>query len=120
MCSPMAEPWCPRMCKIEIDRGIRELMVRLVKTSHLELRMRTQSPTCLTSRCTLREKLVDAAGHLATAQHALEYLVHVGLRAGLAQRVFIVEPDIHDQLDWLRSEAEEQTIPIGHTFLHAA
>ena len=52
-------------------------------------------------------------------QHPRERFIHVRRRSGLAQRVLVVEPDLHDHLHRIRCKPEEQPIAIRHALLHA-
>ena len=66
----------------------------------------------------LAQQVVDIARHDTSGKHPLEGLVHIGLRRGLAQLVFIGEPDVDDDLDRARCKAGKQPTPIWQTLLH--
>src|SRR3990172_10884653 len=81
-------------------------------------RLPDQGSNCSTRFSAFPQKIINAVGHFPAREHATEGFVDIGLGAGLAQRVLVVEPDVDNQLDRLRGEAEEKTIALRQSFFY--
>ena len=68
---------------------------------------------------TFSQQRINRRRYFSSHEHTFEHFVHIGSGTGFAQCIFVVKPDIHDQLNWAGGKAKEQAVTVRHPFFYA-